>query len=63
MEILSILAVLVVIVLVLSLGRFISVALKVFFYTLLVLFVLTLIFGVSFTDLLAWVGKTIFWVF
>tara|TARA_Y100000310_G_C20639932_1_gene793329 strand:+ start:1255 stop:1425 length:171 start_codon:yes stop_codon:yes gene_type:complete len=53
----------VVVLIVLSLGRFLLHSVRALFFVLLGALVLVFVFGLSYTDLLDWVVKILLWVF
>lgn len=55
--------ILIIIIILVSLGRFLAVALKALFYVLIVAFVLILVLGISYTELLNVVMNIVLWVF
>ena len=63
MDILSPIGIIVIALVAIVLGNFISKILKVVFYLLLITFVIVILFGVSYTDVLSWATEILVWVF
>ena len=63
MDILSPIGIVVIALVAIVLGNFISKILKVLFYVLLITFVVVILFGVSYTDVLSWATDIVLWVF
>ena len=63
MDILSPIGIIVIALVAIVLGNFISKILKVLFYVLLITFVIVILFGVSYTDVLSWATGILVWVF
>ncbi len=63
MELITLLMIVVVVLIVLSLGRFLLHSVRALFFVLLGALVLVFVFGLSYTDLLDWVVKILLWVF
>ena len=63
MDLLSPIGIVVIAMLVVVFANFISKILKVLFYVLLITFVVVILFGVSYTDVLSWATDIVLWVF
>jgi hypothetical protein len=63
MDVLSPIGIIIIAFLVVVFTHFISRILKVLFYVLLIVFVVVVVFGVSYNDLLGWAYGVVLWVF
>lgn len=61
MDISSFISLFVTLILTLFLGKILSVAGRVLFYTLIFFFLLVLVFGFSYSEVVGWITKVLFW--
>ncbi|MBI1968348.1 hypothetical protein HYS49_00395 [Candidatus Woesearchaeota archaeon] len=62
MDLSSFISLFVTLILTLFLGKILSVAGRVLFYTLIFFFLLVLVFGFSYSEVVGWITKVLFWV-
>ena len=62
MELFSIVGILILVLLVVFFGRILTVALKVIFYVLIVVFVMIFVFGIPYTQIFDWVSGAVMMV-
>ncbi|MDP3640684.1 MAG: hypothetical protein Q8R53_05825 [Nanoarchaeota archaeon] len=62
MDLSSFISLFVTLILTLFFGKILSVAGRVLFYTLIFFFLLVLVFGFSYSEVVGWITKVLFWV-